>query len=179
MKKSILSVTILAVSAFLFASCQKSSTDTPTPSPTPSYDKTATIRIDAERSDDLLKIIDFSGSEFRIGNEVIDLSGLSTDKTFTIKETTSGSLKIIAKPKAGFSFDDNTKYDVIGLIEVSLRERTCCIRELGLKGFSYAKEKERTNPRTQEQIIERWCNKLTANYSFTVNPDGTISDSGR
>ena len=176
MKKNIIIASVLAFSTALFVSCDKSGT-TPTPSPTPST--TASVRVDFEASPDLLEIIDFSGSKLEIDGQTTDLGGADFDKTFSITKTTTGSLKIVAKMKKDFKFATGRTYDVIGLVEFSFNGAPAMSRPLSLLKFSYDEELKKQKPRSMEKIIDRWCSKISADYKFTVNPDGTISDSGR
>lgn len=176
MKKNIAIASVLVLSAALFVSCGKDGT-TPTPSPTPS--KTASVRVDFEATPDLLEIIDFSGSKLEIDGQTTDLSGADFDKTFSITKTTTGSLKIVAKMKKDFKFATGRTYDVVGLVEFSFNGAPAMSRPLALTGFSYDEELKKQKPRSMEKIIDRWCRKISADYKFTVNPDGTISDSGR
>ena len=177
MKKNIIFATILALSTAFFVSCDKGDNgSTPTPTPTPSANPT--LRLDMESASDLLKMIDFTGSEFKIGSQTIDLSSGNFDKTYNITETTKGSLKIVAKPK-DFTPAAGQKYDAVCLIEITFNKVPCVRNRLGAKGFCYDNELTKEKPRTMQEILQGWCNRLSADYTFTVNPDGTITDFGR
>lgn len=177
MKRTLFFAAVLAISVMLFGSCEKENGSNPNPTPSPST--TATIRIDAEGTADILSMLDFTGSEFKFGNQTIDISNLSCDKTFTVTETTQGSLTVVAKPKAGFSPAEGKTYDAVCHIEIYCCGSKCFDRELNLRTFDYEREKQKENPRPIETILSRWCSRLAANYTYTVNPNGSFSDFGK
>ncbi len=167
---------VVAFVAALFVSCEKNATPSPSPSPSPA--KSTIVRIDAEACADLFEMIDFTGSKFEFNGQTIDLSNFNVDRSFTVSETTKGTLTVVAKRKESFVPVAGKLYDAVALIDVSFNGLPMgCRKRIGAQGFSF--ESAAQKGRTVEQVVDKWCSRLSANYTFTINADGTISDSGR
>ena len=172
--KRIIVVMVVAFVAALFVSCEKNATPSPAPSPA----KSTVVRIDAEACADLFEMIDFTGSKFEFNGQTIDLSNFNVDRSFTVSETAKGTLTVVAKRKESFVPVAGKLYDAVALIDVSFNGSTMgCRKRIGAQGFSF--ESAAQKGRTVEQVVDKWCSRLSANYTFTINADGTISDSGR
>ena len=172
--KRIIVVMVVAFVAALFVSCEKNATPSPVPSPV----KSTVVRIDAEACADLFEMIDFTGSKFEFNGQTIDLSNFNVDRSFTVSETAKGTLTVVAKRKESFVPVAGKLYDAVALIDVSFNGLPMgCRKRIGAQGFSF--ESAAQGGRTVAQVVDKWCRRLSANYTFTINADGTISDSGR
>lgn len=187
MKKNIILAALMAILALCAVSCGKtnaSGSGSGSGSGTSGGKLTYNIVLDLQSCSDLFEMVDFTGSQFKIGSETIDLNKESVDKEFNGDLPCSGSLKIVAKPKTGFNPEKGRTYDAKFSCSVSYgilqdgalsKINKFSVPFANIIGINFEKAVE--TGRSVESVISTICKELNIEYTFSLDEKGTKQDS--
>ena len=187
MKKNIILAALMAILALCAVSCGKTnaSSGSGSGSGTSSEKLTYNIILDLQSCSDMLEMVDITGSQFKIGSETIDLNKESLDKEFNGDLPCSGSLKIVAKPKAGFTpakgkkynanFDCSVSFAILQNGAISKIPGRFTVPYSNKKGINFEKAVEQGY--SVESILSNICKELNIEYTFSLDEKGSKQDS--